>query len=339
MAELSVIVPARNEIYIVKTIDNVLANIRGDTEIIAVIDGYTIPVPELPKDSRVKIIKHDKSIGQRQAINEAARVSKAKYIMKLDAHSAVDEGFDIKLMADCEYDWTVIPRMYNLDYRTWKPKFIEDTRTAIRKGKLHDYMYMGINEKNELRTLYYTGLENKEWHARKELIDDTMSCMGPCFFLHRDRFWELGGCDENHGGWGQQGIEVSLKAWLSGGSLKVNKKTWFAHWFRGDVGFPYHITGHEVDKARKYSKDLWLNNRWPLQIRDFQWLLDKFKPKAWEDNNVQYVWHKNEKEIYEKTGERFKTEKDKNKEEKKENIKKIKGRKIKIKLKKKRRKK
>ena len=322
MTDLSILMPARNEIYLRRTIDNILENMRGDTEIIIVLDGYTIEIPELPDDPRVKVIVHDKSIGQRQAINEAARLSTAKFIMKLDAHSAVDEGFDVKLMADCEYNWTVIPRMYNLDHENWKPKLIENTKESIRMGKLHDYMYIGFNEKNELRTLYYTGTENKEIHQRKELIDNTMSCMGPCFFMYRDRFWELGGCDENHGGWGQQGIEVSLKAWLSGGFLKVNKKTWFAHWFRGGggPGFPYHITGKDVDKARNYSMDLWLNNKWPLQVRDFEWVVDKFKPKNWEGRDVQFrgIGSKTEKKIYKENKAAgsavFETEKKENKD-------------------------
>jgi hypothetical protein len=108
--------------------------------------------------------------------------------------------------------------------------------------------------------------------------------------MHKDRFWELGGCDENHeGGWGQQGVEVSCKAWLSGGALKVNKKTWFAHWFRGNQGFPYSISGNQIERVRKYSRDLWLNNKWKKQIRPFQWLIDKFDPPGWvKDLTILY---------------------------------------------------
>jgi len=145
--------------------------------------------------------------------------------------------------------------------------------------------------------------------------------------MHRDRFWELGGCDENPGGWGQQGIEVSLKAWLSGGCLKVNKKTWFAHWFRGGggPGFPYHITGKDVDKARNYSMDLWLNNKWPLQVRDFEWVVDKFKPKNWEGKDVRFRGKtESKKNIYkenkaaESAGQPTEKKENKNKKENKE---------------------
>lgn len=278
---LSVIIPSRNERYLEQTIRNVLENARGEIEILAVLDGW-LPEPEIKiGDDRVVFLHFPESIGQRQAINCAARQAKGKYIMKLDAHCAVDEGFDIKLAADCPYNWTVVPRMYNLDIGTFKPKL----------HKVTDYMYMRVREDGQFRAEYYTGSEYRTRHNKPELIDDTMCCMGPCFFMHKERFLELGGCDENHGGWGSQGIEVSCKAWLSGGALKVNKKTWFAHWFRGGSGpgFPYSISGRAVEHARRYAKDLWTNNKWPQQKRNFQWLLDKFNPPGWESQLVHTV--------------------------------------------------
>lgn len=271
---LSVIIPARNEQYLERTIRNVLENARGEIEVLTVLDGWA-PDPKIEiGDQRAIFFHFPVAIGQRAAINFAASKARGEYVMKLDAHCAVDEGFDVKLATDCGSDWTVIPRMYNLDIATWKPKL----------HKLTDYMYIGLRENGELRTEYYTGQEYKRQHAKPDLIDDTMSCMGPGFFQRKARFLELGGCDEKHGGWGQQGIEVACKAWLSGGRLVVNKKTWFAHWFRGGSGpgFPYAIGGRDVERARAYSKDLWLNNKWPGAKRPFSWMLEKFNPPGWE---------------------------------------------------------
>ena len=269
MVSVSVIIPSRNEIYLQKTIENILSNAEGEIEVIVELDGY-LPDPQIDmKDSRVTFIHHKDSIGQRACVNHAAKIAKGKYIMKADAHCAFDKGFDVKLSADCEPDWTVIPRMYNLDAEIWKPKL----------HKLTDYMYI---RKDDFRADYYTGDEYRKQHNNARLIDDTMACMGPCWFMHKDGFFEQGGCDEAHGGWGAMSVEVSMKAWMSGGSLKVNKKTWFAHWFRSGVGFPYPISGNAVEKARQYSRDLWLNNKWDKATRKLQWLIDKFNPPTWE---------------------------------------------------------
>lgn len=285
MAELSILIPARNEEYLKNTIFNLLENIEGDTEILVALDGY-LPEPRIEtNDPRVIFYHNKEAIGQRQSINMLARYATGKYIMKLDAHCAVDKGFDVKLMKDCKYDWTVIPRMYNLDVETWKPKL----------NKRTDYMYITSpslkpkdgereNSYKPFRASYYDKFQKEMNREREPMIDDTMACMGPCFFMHRERFWELGGCDEGHGSWGQQGIEVSLKAWLSGGSLKVNKNTWFAHYFRGHIGFPYENKGSDQEKARQYSKDFWLNNRWEKQTRKLSWLINKFNPPGWEED-------------------------------------------------------
>ena len=295
---LSVLLPSRNEVYLEQTIRNVLANAEGEIEVLVALDGYLPDPPFDVHDNRALFYPIEKAIGQRAAINFLARQARGQYVMKLDAHCTVDKGFDVKLAADCEYDWTVIPRMYNLDVTTFKPRLIEDFDTAVRRAKVHDYLYIGINEKNELRTQYYGGGCKTLHRSRKDiLIDDTMSCMGPYFFMHKGRFWEQGGCDENHeGGWGQQAVEVACKAWLSGGSLKVNKKTWFAHWFRAGSGWPYPISGRQVDRVRAYSKDLWMNNKWEKQTRPLSWLVEKFMDfipgaplQGWSEENLKYI--------------------------------------------------
>jgi len=266
----------------------VLAAAEEDVEVIAVCDGYS-PDPPIKGDRRVTVIQHQESIGQRQSINEAARLARGKYILKLDAHCNIAKGFDVVLKHDCRYEWTMIPRMYTLDIVTFEPKLNKKT----------DYMYISAPDHKDgdrpygFRAMYYGRYAgaNGTKPSSDKLIDETMCCMGPGWFLHKDRIWELGGCDEGHGSWGQMGVEVALKAWLSGGALMVNKRTWFAHWFRGGgvpegfkSGFPYSIKQGSIDRARAYSKDLWTNNRWPQQTRNLEWLVQKFNPPTWNLN-------------------------------------------------------
>lgn len=284
--KVSVIIPARNEIYLQPTIASILSAAEGDIEVIAILDGYW-PDPVIDDDPRVILVHHTEAIGQRQGINEGARIATGKYILKTDGHSMFDQGFDVKLKADCEFDWTVLPRMYNLDIEKWEPKLRKRT----------DFMWIRspLDKKKPLRHNYWDGTCKKEFPEaykvykkapfRQGDICDVMTGQGACFFMHRDRFWQLGGMDEKHGSWGQMGVELALKAWLSGGRQVVNKKTWFAHYFRGGggPGFPYPIKGGDQQKARDYSIDLWSNNLWPLQVHSLRWLADKFAPlPGWE---------------------------------------------------------
>ena len=118
MRDLSVIIPARNEIFLARTIQDVLDNSRADTEVIAICDGYW-PDPPIVDNPRVTLVHHTESIGQRAATNEGARISQSRYIMKLDAHCALSEGFDVALMEDYQEGWTLVPAMYNLHAFDW----------------------------------------------------------------------------------------------------------------------------------------------------------------------------------------------------------------------------
>jgi len=325
MPSLTIGIPSRNEEFLKNTVDTILANMRGDTEIIVVCDGAW-PIVPIPQHPRVTLIYHPESIGQRAATNEAARISSADYFMKLDAHCMVDEGFDVKLMQpyeDGELDRTVttMPRLYNLHAFDWVcPEcgrhFYQGpvrTECGIRNDKGEKQLDAGGQDSG----CWYTGEFKKElvWQPRFNRgtdhmrFDNTMHFqywrdfkrrpeakhtdfpelfgnLGACVFMKRDRFWELGGMDEEHGSWGQFGTEVSCKAWLSGGRQVTNRRTWFSHLFRTQKGFsfPYEQNNKQVDHAREYSRDLWLNNKWPQQVRPLSWLIRHFWPVPdWPD--------------------------------------------------------
>lgn len=308
--ELSILIPSRNETFLKQTIDDILANIRGDTEVIAVLDGIWTD-PPIVDHPRVKLVYHPVSVGQRAATNEAARISKAKYVMKCDAHCAFDEGFDVKLMKCIAPNWTVVPRMYNLHAFDWQCPNCKDHQTyqgpppakCLACGYVGDGFTKFMIWKPRLgrktdSSRFDTDLHFQYWGAytkRPEAqgdISDMMCCVGACWMMHRDFYWKLGGMDENHGSWGQMGVEIACKTWLSGGSQVVIKSTWFSHLFRTQpgFGFPYPMSGSAQERARIYSRDLWLNNRWSGQIRPLSWLIERFKPiPGWHDPEGQRI--------------------------------------------------
>jgi len=108
--------------------------------------------------------------------------------------------------------------------------------------------------------------------------------------LTRKKYWELNICDEAFGNWGSQGIEVAVKTWLSGGQVMVNHDTWYAHMFRtqgGDFGFPYEISGKQVEHAKSTARDLFFNGTWEKAIHPLSWLIEKFWPiPNWTDNDL-----------------------------------------------------
>ena len=116
--DLSILIPSRNEEFLARTVQDILEHKRGNTEIIVGLDGQWA-TPGLEDHKDVTIVYYPESIGQRAMTNQLCKVSTAKYVMKLDAHCALDEGFDVKLMAGMQDNWTVAPTMRNLHAFNW----------------------------------------------------------------------------------------------------------------------------------------------------------------------------------------------------------------------------
>ncbi len=298
MPDLSVLIPARNEEWLARTVADVLAHAECDTQVIALVDGEAAGEPLTPHP-RLRVVVLPGSIGQRAATNHAARLSEARYIMKLDAHCSLEQGFDRKLLTAVEGrdDWTILPVQRNLHVFDWRCLACGERTymgpSLAKCGKCghteHERVMVwqprGGSSKHlfrfdhEMHFQYQDGWQPR--HIESDgVVADTMSLIGACWMMGRERFWQLGGLDEAHGSWGQMGTEIACKTWLSGGRLVSCLTTWYAHMFRtrADFSFPYQIHASDQDKARAYSRAMWLNDAWPGQVMPLAWLVNKFKP-------------------------------------------------------------
>lgn len=291
MPDLSILIPSRNEIFLARTVEDILAHSKGDTEIIAVLDGWNTL---LQSDGRLKVIQFGESVGQRAATNQAAKLSNAKYLMKVDAHCAFDDGFDIKLLADMQDHFTMVPIMRNLHAFDWVcPKghrrYQSPSGPCKVCGEPTKMDVVWIGKSNPQSSAYCFDTEPhfqyfnkfKRRPAGKGDLTETMSLQGSCFLVTREKYWELELCSEDFGSWGSQGIEVAVKTWLSGGTVVCSHKTWYAHMFRtqgGDFGFPYEQSGNQIQSAKIKAKDLFFTNSWHKQTKPLSWLIEKFKP-------------------------------------------------------------
>lgn len=324
--DLSVIITARNEEFLRRTVEGVLESREGKTvktNVIVFCDGNW-PEPPIEDHPDVVMIYKNKPIGQRAGLNTAIRQSNAEFIMKLDAHCILDKGFDKVLVEDGRKlgkNVTQVPRMYNLHAFDWKCKKCGN-RWYQSPQPEHCYLPGEKRQKNkacdstefervivwkprfnrksdhyrfdeDLHFQYWGSLGKRPGYEGQ--ITETMSLLGACFFMNREFYWEVGGSDEEHGSWGQQGTEIACKTWLSGGRLVTNRKTWFSHLFRTQgkgFSFPYQQDQSQINHARRYSQDLWKNDKWPLAKRPFRWIIDHFSPiPGWSDEEKGIIFY------------------------------------------------
>lgn len=333
MKDLSILIPSRNEMFLARTVFDILENIEADTEIIVALDGsWPAPGYELFQHDRVNVVHVPNSIGQRAATNMAAKLAKGRYLLKCDAHCAFDTGFDRKMLegfAEVGDDVTMVPVMHNLWAYDWKcyrcgsrwyqgptpsrcmrqegqrvvpneacpeTKNFKRKMTWTREARKSQSAYQNWKGRwSPANASYCFDSEPhfqyfKEYSQRPEVreqiaatgFNETMSLQGSCFMATREKYWELELCGEKLGSWGNQGIEIACKTWLSGGRVLVNHRTWYAHLFRtqnvGDFTFPYRITEKEVQKTKKNVWDFFLNGQWNKQTRPVSWLVERFWP-------------------------------------------------------------
>ncbi len=284
---VSVIIPSRSAQWLKQTVEDLLKKAEDDVEVIVIYDGRWPEPHEMPPDDPRVIQFHHGEIhnnyGMRDSINAGVKMSRGEYIMKIDEQCGVDQGYDVKLAADCKDDWVVIPRRYRLDPKKWDwtIKTENDKRPPI------DYMYIEYPYAKPLDKTQ--GLHGAEWKRSDRgdiLIDDTPSMQGSCYFMKR-KYWDklIGELDSTHyGNFTHEAQEVSLKAWFSGGRCVVNKKTWYSHWHKGRDGKGYGFSNEQykrhaegMERGRLYAIDYWLNTK------DFKYDWDWFVTRKFPD--------------------------------------------------------
>jgi glycosyltransferase involved in cell wall biosynthesis len=308
MVELSVIIPARSEEFLKDTIEDILRNSGETTEIIAILDGEWAN-PPITDNPRVHLIYVPVAIGQRAASNLGVKLAQGKYVAKTDAHCAFDKGFDRKMLdafKETGDNVVMVPIMHNLHVYDWKcykcgKKVYQDVKPIcpdcgtqmkkkmvwkLRKSHCTSYCF-----DSEPHFQYFN--EWRETDTYKEQlktgITETCSLQGSFFMMTKEKYLSLNVDDESLGSWGNQGLSVACKFWLSGGRVLVNHKTWYAHCFRtkGDVfGFPYPQSGREVQKTKQKVRDLFFNKTFEGQIYPLRWLIEKFKPSSWKSEDI-----------------------------------------------------
>jgi glycosyltransferase involved in cell wall biosynthesis len=271
---VSVLIPSRNERFLGRTIADVLAKAEGPIEILVSLDNdHGWAQEPLPQTRNVVYLQHAQPLGMRAGLAQLARAAQGEWLFKLDAHCIVCPGFDTQLVQSGRDNQITIPRRFKLDEKTWQPKsdFIDYEHfiwpRKFRPISLHGFRW-------DERTTSRAGID----------LDDTLSFQGSAWFMaashfERHQFFT----DPGYEGLPQQEAEeLGLTTWTSGGRVVVDKRIWYAHWFKGkENGIGYYISKPQARRCYEYSY-----RHWVLEQREaFQGLIADFWPlPGWPDD-------------------------------------------------------
>lgn len=274
---VSIVIPSRNEIFLTKTIKDILEKATGEVEVIAVLDGYWLPGEEIIDDPRVKYLHRGSSRGMRAAINAGAAVATGKFLMKCDGHCMFAPGFDEELSRSCEENWVMIPRRKRLDAEKWE---VQDVGKPDVDYEFLSYPYWKPEEVGIHGTIWTQRIVDRLDKPEYD-IDDNPAFQGSCWFMHKKFFDTVleGMQEEGYGTFIGEPQEIGMKAWLSGGAVKINKKTWYAHLHKGKTyGRGYSIGKTELYDGNAYSVEYWMNDRWEKAKYTMEWFVNEKFP-------------------------------------------------------------
>jgi len=294
----TIIIPARNEGYKIKTGETVLQRTvkdiyekaTGEFEVIVTFDGP--PFQDFPDYPNLTVVKNEESQGLRPIINKMVEMAKHKYIYKTDAHCMFGKGFDEILTAGMQDNWIVMPRFYVLNAEDW----------IWQNEWYYDYFYLSCPFTDPDQFKFKAGGHWKiRTHERTDLkynIDETMQIHGSGWMITKDFFqnslkgMSSAGYDTSY----MEPPELCLKTWLGpwDGKVMVNKNTWYAHMHKGaERGRTWHLGWDRVNKAYDWTAKHWMRDEEPGMIHTIDWLIEKFWPiPTWPDD-----WRKRYEEV------------------------------------------
>ena len=297
---VSVIIPARNEAHLQKTVTGLLTNAAGDLEVIVVLDGG--PWPDPPLDPRAIVVRHNEPRGMRPSINEAAEIASGQYLMKCDGHMIFGEGYDEIMKADCAEDWLVVPTRHSIDAEAWERG---DTRAAVKPRHFNyhtlSYPFLPSMYGEGLHAVTFSWDQNKSINMERKdvLIDDLLSFQGSCWFQPTKNFLADGPLDhEAFYFYGESQETGLLRYWLRGRRCVITKKTFGAHFHKGKDnkgadgrrGRGFYLDVRKKRQCEARITEFCINNTWPGQTRTFESLVEQFWPLISQMKDPQYAW-------------------------------------------------
>lgn len=296
MSRLSVCIPARNEPFLHRTIEEAFGKAWGDVEVVVLLDGAA-PVEPIVEREGLVVLENLNAVGLGAGTRQMAERATGEYMLKLDAHCLLADGYDQALKEVCGERDLVVPARYQLKDATWTRGY----------GPIH-YLYVTYPWIGEPQ--FGAGLHGKKWQGPDGLgtdyfwperawkdrhpTDEIIAFQGSAYCMHRERFLALGGVDDRYMLW-QESQCIGMKVWQSGGRCLRAKHTWYAHLHKGSRhGRGYWIRKRKMHEANLYSADYWMNDRWehPLKERGTRWVVEHFWPipgwpEDWDDPHWQ----------------------------------------------------
>ncbi len=228
---VSIVIAARNEgDNVKKTVDSITANTSSPAfEIVLVDDGNTdgsfdfLESPPYQTRHDIVCFHYDAPVGCVRARHQGVRLARGEFIVFLDAHMAVPEGWLERLVAAATRAGpltAITPSVTALREDTW----------SIQQPYAH---YLKINSTFQF-----------EWEETIHPGYLLPTAGGACVMMTRSLYFQCGGFDLGLRRWGCEFVDLILKVYAIGGTCQFEPSVCVGHLFRKT--FPYPMSWREL---------------------------------------------------------------------------------------------
>ncbi len=224
------------------------------------------------------LVEHDNAQeGHRVLTNRMAAAARGKYLLRLDCHSSMSEGWDARMKESCGPTTLLKPMLDALDTETWTGKGRDMGMILLTKTMQNTY------------PLISQSLEDREIEM------ETMSILGCAYMIQKDYYWQHDGCEEALGIWGAGGLEWVLKVWLTGGRVMLRTDVVSCHYFRDGGKTPFQLDIARLNKTFVELGTRWRSGLGKGQTRPLSWLGERFSEYLndtvqWAGKDNRYVY-------------------------------------------------
>lgn len=259
---LSVVIPARDEsdFFLTNTVKYILMHTPSELlrEIIVLDDASSVPISSFFPDAefpKVHILRFEERLGLIAAKIKGAQVASGTFLLFLDAHCRVTEGYAQLLLARAaraEYRDIIVPLVVDMD----------GDRFELTKQGGSKMMFDWSFEFNWI----------PDDHESAASDDSVPISAGGIFLTSRKGFLE-GSYDKHMQEWGGENIEQSLRTWICGGKIYVERDVHIGHVFVRNVS--RSINPETVERNLARAAFVWLDDSIKYFLSRSTWAREK----------------------------------------------------------------
>ncbi|XP_033739303.1 polypeptide N-acetylgalactosaminyltransferase 4-like [Pecten maximus] len=177
------------------------------------------------------------------------KLAKADVVVFLDSHTEVNAGWLEPLLYEISQNGTAIvqPSIDIIDAQTFEYSkyFDNNIRGHFKWSMAYTFVPLTPQQMTAVR-------------AQPTKAFDTPAIVGCAFAVNRKYFLDIGGLDTGMRTWGGEDVELSIRVWLCGGSMKISPCSHVAHIFK--AGHPFKMEYSDLVYNNRRTAEMWLGD-------------------------------------------------------------------------------